>query len=65
MFEKEREQGIVLSAMELSDFFLSVDSDDEAKIPAGNPGRFIDNNALPHGSILDDVDQSQSNGGPT
>jgi hypothetical protein len=43
--------------MALSDFFLSVDSNDKAKNPFGNPGRAIDTIARPHGRILAAVDQ--------
>jgi hypothetical protein len=64
-FEKERVRGRVLSAMELSDLFIRVKSDNRAKILFGNPGRAIDIIARPHGRIVASVDQSKNNGGPT
>jgi hypothetical protein len=59
-FEKECNKGNVPASSCLSDFFVSVESDDKAKIPFGNPGRAIDTNARPHGHILAGIEHQSS-----
>jgi hypothetical protein len=59
-YEKECNQGNVPESSCLSDFFISVESDDKAKIPFGNPGRAIDTNARPHGLILAGIEHQYS-----
>jgi hypothetical protein len=59
-FEKERNQVSVPVSSCMSDFFISVESDDKAKIPFGNPGRAIDTNARPYGRILAGIEHQSS-----
>jgi hypothetical protein len=59
-FEMDCNQGNVPSSSCLSDFFISVESDDKAKIPFGNPVRAIDTNARPHGRILAGIEHHAS-----
>jgi hypothetical protein len=64
-FEKECNQGNVPASSCLSDSFISVEPDDKANIPFGNPGRAIDNNSRPHGRILAGIeDQASSDKSP-
>jgi hypothetical protein len=59
-FEKDYNQGNVPSSSCLSDFFISVESDDKAIIPFGNPVRAIDTNARPHGRFLAGIEHHAS-----
>jgi hypothetical protein len=59
-FEKEGNQGNVTASSCLSEFFISVESDDKDKIPFGNPGRAIDTNARPYGRILAGIEHQSS-----
>jgi hypothetical protein len=59
-FEKECNQGNVPASSCLSDFFISVESDDKATILFGNPGCVIDTNAWPRGRILAGIDHQAS-----
>jgi hypothetical protein len=59
-FEKECNQGNVPESSCLSDSFISVESDDKAKITFGNPGRAIDTNTRPHGRILAGIEHQAS-----
>jgi hypothetical protein len=59
-FEKEYNQGNVPASSCLSDFFISVESDDKSTIPFGSPGRAIDTNACPHGRILACIEHQAS-----
>jgi hypothetical protein len=65
-FGKECNQGKILESSRMSDFFISVEFDDKAKILFGNPGRVIDTNARPHGGILSGIEhQASSEKSPT